>query len=292
MTGLPPLFVHGYAACGVELLPPHRTVAPGAPNPRRARLPGVAVAMAQRLLGAGPTPPLLHVLIGTALGCTTETEQFLVHLIEADEATPRPRAFSQSVHCAIAAQVAIECGARGEAQTFTHGEVSFGLAVLAAQALCQRDAAGLLLLGALDEADSLIARGIHPTLPPNATAGGGMLLCAGPDGAIAELAFLGAGRRPGDPGFAGQLAAAGATHVLRIDPEQTTAGPADAPAPLAALPPPMPARAATATALALAVVSGELHPSRLGLAARPAALAVVASTRFLDWNAVLVRSRP
>lgn len=291
MTARPPLHVHGYAACGpgAAALPASRLVPPAVPNARKARLPGVATAMARRLLGEPPADERLHLLVGTSLGCATETEQFLLHMIEADEATPKPRAFSQSVHCAIAAQVAIEFGARGEAQTITHGEVSFGLATLAAHALRRRDPDAPILLGALDEGDTMITRGACPSLPPHATEAGALLLAAGPAGAIAELQFVLGGRAFDDTAARALAAATEGAPLLWLPPLGERTAPAAA-ARAHVLPATL-GGTATAVALALATVTGELPPTWLGLAARPAALAVATASRHRDWNAVLVRGR-
>lgn len=294
MNAGPRLYVHSYAACGTgtELLPPHRIVAGGAVGARRARLPGIAVEMTHRLLGTRAPHPRLHVMIGTSLGDATETEQFVRNLVVAEEATPKPRAFSQSVHCAIAGQIAIEFGARGEAQTITHGEVSFGLTVLAAQALKRRSPDATMIVGALDEGGALFTRIGYPDLVAAMPENGALLLCAGPNEAIAALEFFAGGQNLDGTVTGAHLRAACAEAILWVPPfgVPSTAPPGSIV--LAANGPHSLAAAATTTALAIAIVAGEVPAACLGLATRPALLAVLAASRFGDWNAVLVRNRP
>ena len=99
------LHVAGWATCGsgAEQAPDaHREPLPGPGTRRRGgRAPLLAAALCRRALstssdeGAGPAAlGQASVLFGTALGCLTETQLFVEHMIQAEEATPKPRAFS------------------------------------------------------------------------------------------------------------------------------------------------------------------------------------------------------
>ncbi len=136
-----------------HLLPAKRTVALPATgaHKRRARLPDLAVAMADRLLeDTRLDPERSGILLGTGLGCLTETALFLENMIHEREALPIPRAFTASVHNAIASRVAEQHGLRGECHTVTHAELSLVHTLFASRSCFERGH-GLVLAGALDE---------------------------------------------------------------------------------------------------------------------------------------------
>ncbi len=157
------LELRGLAFAGIEVggLPADRRVE--LPEPRfrgrKARLPGLAVELARRALGEGEVGAEGSVLVGTALGCLTETAAFVENLFEQDGAAPKPRAFTASVHNAIASEVARKLGARGECQTFVQGESSLAAALFAAERARVRGLTGDWLVGALDEWTPYVARG-------------------------------------------------------------------------------------------------------------------------------------
>src|SRR5206468_3220883 len=123
----------GYAAAGEgsEILPERRRVALQASGSARGggRLPRLALELAQLALGPRSAPESTGVFFGTALGCLTETESFVANMMRSREATPKPRAFTSSVHNSIASFVALNFSARGECNTFVHGELSFARAL-------------------------------------------------------------------------------------------------------------------------------------------------------------------
>ena len=69
------------------------------------------------------------VVVGSGLGEQDETASFLRCMFATNEAELRPARFVNSVHNSMASQIAIFFGARGENNTFTHGAVSFELAL-------------------------------------------------------------------------------------------------------------------------------------------------------------------
>ena len=113
-------------------LPPARSLSPRALR-RLGRAQRLALAAAERALdaaGEGNRPSDGGaVVVGTGLGCLGETAAFLENMVQLEGREPKPAAFIQSVHNAPAAQLAICFGLRGENQTFTHGAISFELAL-------------------------------------------------------------------------------------------------------------------------------------------------------------------
>lgn len=212
----PTLCVYGYAAAGPgsEGLPATRRVPLPEPGTRRAggRLARLALDLARAAFGEDAAKSAgratsgggalrvdesTGVLFGTAFGALTETDDFVAHLVAADEATPRARSFSASVHNALASYVALQLGARGECSTFVHDDIAFAHALLAAQAAARRDPSAAFLVGALDEAppgalgrlaDAAHGRGVAdgsaaPTSKPKFpwTDEGGAVLACGPE---------------------------------------------------------------------------------------------------------------
>ncbi len=280
------LRVTGYAlATPADLpAPAHRRVplpAAGA-HPRRARLPGLAAALGRAALGADAAPPGAAVLLGTALGSLTETEAFCVHMIEADEGTPKPRAFSASVHNAAAAQLAQAVGARGETRTLVHGP----LGPLQALWLAARRRAALTLAGGLDEVIPRVnaawgACGV-PAAPP---AEGGALLCLAPaaEAPLATLEHVTFGRSTAPAQWVAERLAGPLDLLLtptarwELPAGQLPSAPARSYGEwgggLAAGP-------AVASAAAVALLAGELEPAWAELTARPARVGVAATTRW------------
>jgi len=165
------LNVVSYAVAGSDAFPAHRTVPLPPPGARRkARLPTLAAQMARVALGERDVDEETGVSFGTALGCLTETEAFVENMVRAREEMPKPRAFSSSVHNAIASRVAMEIGARGPCRTFVHGEVSFVQALFAARAPA--------LIGALDERTAYVDRGRRACGKGPGGEGGAVLYCA------------------------------------------------------------------------------------------------------------------
>ncbi len=291
------LALFGYAAAGdgSQALPERRRVALQAAGSARGggRLPRLALELARLALGPRPTPESMGVFFGTALGCLTETESFVANMIRSQEATPKPRAFTSSVHNSIASFVALDLAARGECNTFVHGEISFAHALFSA-ALCARRSAGPLVVGAVDEAPQLTFLELARAAGCEAAGEGGAVLVAGgreafPEPAVAWVESL-ALARPADP-------LAWAREELRATPpdallhcslaagtEKRSAEPA-----LVTIHAQHPSSLATTTALALGLLAGEVEPDIFELARRPTSLAVLGTS--VDGDAALLTLR-
>jgi hypothetical protein len=239
------------------------------------------------------------VLFGTALGCLTETGAFVENRILKDEALPLPRAFSSSVHNAIASRLAMALGARGENTTFVHGEVSFHQAVLAAALLRRRGGKGAVLAGGVDETTEYVTRaraacGGEPPAP--AWEGGGVVLFGDPTPAAPSLAAvreisLGRPRSPADwlsrrlsggPGIDALvvLAKGGAGAAGRIDGAATVDGRSWAGD--------HPSAPAAVTALAAGLLAGEIDPEEACLPSVPRSIAILALSRLGDAGLLIL----
>ena len=91
------------------------------------------------------------VLVGTGLGEMGQTAAFLENLVRKHEAEPLPARFVNSVHNALASQIAILLGCTGENHTFTHGFASFELALWQATVALRAGRARTALVCGADE---------------------------------------------------------------------------------------------------------------------------------------------
>ena len=146
-------------ACACSELPAVSAV-PARALRRLGRAQRLALGAAQRALddfGAARGPAeSAAVLVGTGLGCLGETAAFLENMVEREEREPRPASFVNSVHNSPAAQISIAFGLRGENHTFTHGQISFELALWKALALLSSGRAELVLLVGVDELSAYV----------------------------------------------------------------------------------------------------------------------------------------
>jgi hypothetical protein len=292
------LDVLGYSIAGARglALPPARTVAFGPPgaHPRQARLPGVAVAMATRALPPSRANGELSVFFGTALGCLTETQAFLENLILRGEATPMPRAFSMSVHNAVASQIALALKAHGESQTFVHADVAFAQALFAAARHHVREAQGTSLVGGADEytLHAGEARAALGWRKEEETSEGGAVLAFGaptPETPVlARVTHVRLGRPShADEWLAAELTASPVDAVLLAyaagSPARATELVARTPViDVRALTGDHPSSLAASTALAVAVLASELDAHALALPEQPHTLALGAVSRHGD----------
>ena len=118
---------------------------------RLGRLQQMTILAAKRAWPAGADPARTCVAIGTGLGSANEATLFVENMIRKEEREPLPQCFTNAVHNALAAQVAIEFGLKGLNSTPTCREVSFFAALWHAMKELQSGAASLALAGAADE---------------------------------------------------------------------------------------------------------------------------------------------
>jgi 3-oxoacyl-(acyl-carrier-protein) synthase len=122
------------------------------PNQRRrlSRIIQMAILAARRSHIPNQAQKLA-VAMGTGFGCLDEGAVFIENLISKDEREPMPSRFSNSVHNAPAAQIAIDLGARGLNFAPTAGEISFESALWQGMRQLAADEADCALVGAVDE---------------------------------------------------------------------------------------------------------------------------------------------
>ena len=94
------------------------------------------------------------VTLGTALGLLSDTAAFVENMVQRDERAPRPTHFTNSVHNALASQVAVHLGFTGLNATLTQRDTSFEAALWHAVNELAADRADLAVAGAADELHS------------------------------------------------------------------------------------------------------------------------------------------
>jgi 3-oxoacyl-(acyl-carrier-protein) synthase len=125
------------------------------PGKRRklSRLQQMALVAARRSLPAETlaqsSPDRVCVALGTGLGSLNDTAAFLENMVE--QRAPRPLFFTNSVHNALASQVAIELGLTGLNSTPIQREISFETALWQGATQITNGRAQLALVGAADE---------------------------------------------------------------------------------------------------------------------------------------------
>ena len=127
------------------------------PNQRRrySRLIQMALLTARRS-HAPDSAQRVAVTIGTGMGCLDTAALFIENMIAKDEREPMPAQFPNAVHNAIAAQVAIDQGARGLNSAPTCGDISFECALWQGISQLANNEADCVLTGAVDELNKYI----------------------------------------------------------------------------------------------------------------------------------------
>jgi 3-oxoacyl-(acyl-carrier-protein) synthase len=133
---------------------------------RLNRLQQMAIVAARQALPAGLLAAAprdrICVTLGTGLGSLNDTAAFVENLILKEERSPRPLFFTNSVHNALASQVALDLGLTGLNSTSTHRETSFELALWQGATELTSGRASLALVGAADELNShVVAAGLR-----------------------------------------------------------------------------------------------------------------------------------
>jgi 3-oxoacyl-(acyl-carrier-protein) synthase len=91
------------------------------------------------------------ILIGSGLGCLTDTARFLTQMIENREQLLNPTAFIQSTHNTVSGQIALLLGNTAQNLTFSQKTISFESALLEAVLILKEGWVHDVLVGGIDE---------------------------------------------------------------------------------------------------------------------------------------------
>lgn len=124
-------------------------------SPMQLRRTGKAVRMgigaAHACLQTARLAKADAVVVGTALGCLTDTEVFLRKMVTQDEQLLTPTAFIQSTHNTVAGQIALATGCHGYNNTIVQHGHSFEGAVIASALHLLEHPDETVLCGGVDE---------------------------------------------------------------------------------------------------------------------------------------------
>lgn len=91
------------------------------------------------------------IIVGTGLGCISDSEKFVADIIDNKEQFLTPTRFIQSSHNTVAGQIALNIGCKGYNFTYVHDAVSFESTLMDAGMQLENDEAKNILVGGVDE---------------------------------------------------------------------------------------------------------------------------------------------
>lgn len=118
---------------------------------RMSKIIKMGVSCGLKVLHSGEIEQPDAIIIGTGLGCLTDTIKFLDNMIENNEMLLNPTAFIQSIHNTISGQIALLLSCQNYNFTFSQQSVSFETALVDAYIKLQEKDITNILLGGLDE---------------------------------------------------------------------------------------------------------------------------------------------
>ncbi len=118
---------------------------------RMGRIIKIGVAAASVCLERARETNPDAIVIGTAMGCVEDTEEFLIRMIDNNETLLTPTSFIQSTHNTVAGQIALLLGCNNYNFTYVHRGFSFESALLDGMLLLKEGEAASVLVGGLDE---------------------------------------------------------------------------------------------------------------------------------------------
>ncbi len=130
--------------------PNYKELLPSKARRRMSKLVKMGVCAATRSLEDASIETPDAVIVGTALGCLTDTEKFLLQVINHDEQLLTPISFIQSTHNTVAGTIAILKQCHGYNFTYVHKGFSFESALLDGM-MQVNEAPGNYLIGGIDE---------------------------------------------------------------------------------------------------------------------------------------------
>lgn len=109
-----------------------------------------SVSAANACIKNSPDFEIEGIVVGTSLGCLSDTETFLNNINQSGSQAISPSAFIQSTHNAVAGQISLLLGNHSYNMTHSHDGLSFELALMDAMLLSE-SVDGLVLVGGADE---------------------------------------------------------------------------------------------------------------------------------------------
>jgi len=118
---------------------------------RMSRIVRMSVAAGKTVMSGASKPMPDGIIVGTAMGCMDDTDNFLTKLVEQKEEMLSPTSFIHSTHNTIASQIALQFKCYGYNSTYVHKSHSFEGALIDAMLLISENPEHLLVVGGADE---------------------------------------------------------------------------------------------------------------------------------------------
>ncbi len=131
--------------------PDYKAYIPPAQARRMAKSIKMSTVSSQNALKEAGLTNVDAIIVGTGLGCISDSEKFVGDIIDNKEQFLTPTRFIQSSHNTVAGQIALNIGCKGYNFTYVHDAVSFESTLLDASMQLENDEAKNILVGGVDE---------------------------------------------------------------------------------------------------------------------------------------------
>lgn len=122
------------------------------PNKLRRLSPILRISLvAAKSCASKINSPIDGIIVGTGLGCLTDTEKFLDNIYNTKDEMLSPTAFIQSTHNTIAGQISLELNNHSYNMTHTQNDISFEMALIDGILCCNEDENSFIMVGCADE---------------------------------------------------------------------------------------------------------------------------------------------
>lgn len=131
--------------------PDYKAYIPPAQARRMAKAIKMSTVSSQTALLEAGLENVDAIIVGTGLGCLTESEKFVGDIITNTEQYLTPTRFIQSSHNTVAGQIALGIGCKGYNFTYVHDAISFESSLIDAKMQLELDESQNILVGGVDE---------------------------------------------------------------------------------------------------------------------------------------------
>lgn len=131
--------------------PNYKVYIPPAAARRMAKAIKMSTVSSQNALLEAGIENVDAIIVGTGLGCISDSEKFVCAIIDNKEQFLTPTRFIQSSHNAVSGQIALAIGCKGYNFTYVHSAVSFESSLIDAKMQLQDGEAHNILVGGVDE---------------------------------------------------------------------------------------------------------------------------------------------
>lgn len=131
--------------------PDYKAYIPPAQARRMAKSIKMSTVSSQNALKEAGLSNVDAIIVGTGLGCISDSEKFVGDIINNKEQFLTPTRFIQSSHNTVAGQIALNIGCKGYNFTYVHDAVSFESTLMDAAMQLENNEAKNILVGGVDE---------------------------------------------------------------------------------------------------------------------------------------------